>query len=84
MIFVKGKNTLKEALDKGPSSLSGVHSPKSFQGIIKEFCQSYGQDTPTLLIFSDEDSLDDFLKDCPIDCCVLRGFWSKPLLRYGA
>jgi len=78
MLFLKGKDLLKEALDKGPSTLSGVHSSKAFQGVLKEFFSNYSKKKVNLLLFANEDSLDDFLKDSSLNCTVLRGFGASP------
>jgi len=78
MLFSKGRNILKEALDNGPSVLSGIHSPKAFHGVLGEYSKGFSGDQITLLVFPDEDGLDDFLKDSSIDCVVLRGFGASP------
>jgi len=79
MLFSKGKSLLQEAFIKGPSVVSGVHNSQAFHGVLQAFCEAFDQKNKvTLLIFPDEDSLDDFVKDSSLDCVILRSFGPSP------
>ena len=77
-MFSKGQNILKEALMAGPSSLSGVHQNLAFQDVLHGFLKTFSEDKKTLLIFADEDSLDEFLIHCPFACLSLKSFGASP------
>ncbi len=78
MDFLKGSNILRRCLDQGPSVLSGIHDPLAIQDPLLNIIKESKKKQKYLLIFPDEDSVDNYTHSLSIDFHQLHSFGTSP------